>query len=389
MLKVPFFKPDINEREIQAAKKVLKSGWLTSGKITQDLENRIKSKLGCKYAIMVNSCTSGIHLSLLANNLEKGDEVITSAFTWVSTIHNLYNLGLKIKFCDIDPKNYSISLEGIKKIYSKKTKCILVTHYGGNPTNIVEIIKFCKKKKIKVIEDAATAFGARIKRKYIGSFNNSTSVFSFYANKIITGGEGGVVTTNDKKIADKVRVLSKMGINKDPWSRKKNNNKWQYNVNELGFKYNITDIQSSIILEQLKKLDKIISIRKKIKANYDKRLSKLIEKNLIFSIQTKEGFNSSYYIYTICLNPDKLRISRNQFIEKLERKKISAVVHYIPANRLNFYKKKINFTELKNTNQIYKNILSLPFFNKISKKEINYICKNVENLILDNLKIRN
>ena len=97
MLKVPFFKPDINEREIQAAKKVLKSGWLTSGKITQDLENRIKSKLGCKYAIMVNSCTSGIHLSLLANNLEKGDEVITSAFTWVSTIHNLYNLGLKNK----------------------------------------------------------------------------------------------------------------------------------------------------------------------------------------------------------------------------------------------------------------------------------------------------
>ena len=323
MLKVPFFKPYIDRKEILAVKKVLKSGWLTSGNATSHAEKKIKSKLKSKYAIMLNSCTSGIHLSLVANNLKKGDEVITSAFTWVSTIHNLYNLGLKIKFCDINFDNYSLSLNDIKKVYSKKTKCILITHFGGVPADIVKINNFCKNKKIILIEDAATAFGAKINNKFIGSFNNSTAVFSFYANKIITSGEGGVVTTNNKKIADKVRLLTKMGINRDPWTRKKKANKWQYEVNDLGFKYNISDIQSSIIVEQLKKLDKIIMQRKKIKSYYDKKFKKLFSERLIFSMNVKKNINSSPYIYTIRLNEDKIAISRNQLIKRLEKKKLA------------------------------------------------------------------
>lgn len=386
MLKVPFFKPYINDKEILAVKKVLKSGWLTSGKITELVEKKIKSKIKSKYAIMVNSCTSGIHLSLLANNLKKGDEVITSAFTWISTIHNLYNLGLKIKFCDINLNNYSLNLEDIKKVYTKKTKCILITHYGGIPADIQKISYFCKKKNISLIEDAATAFGAKINNKFVGSFKNSTAVFSFYANKIITCGEGGVVTTNDKKIADKIRLLSKMGINKDPWIRKNNSNKWQYEVNELGFKYNITDIQSSIILEQLKKFNKIISLRKKIKSYYNKKLNKLFNDKLIFSTNVNKKFIPSPYIYTICLNENLIKITRDQLIKKLEEKKISAVVHYIPPNKLNFYKSKINFPKLKNTMKVYSSIISLPFYNKLSKKEIDYICGNLEKIILKNLK---
>lgn len=386
MLKVPFFKPFIDNKEVFAVKKVLKSGWLTSGKITSLTEDRIKSKLKSKYAVMVNSCTSGIHLSLLANNIKKGDEVITSAFTWVSTIHNLYNLGLKIKFCDINLNDYSLNLESIKKVYSKKTKCILITHFGGVPADIKKINSFCKKKKIVLIEDAATAFGAKIDKKYIGSFNDSTAVFSFYANKIITGGEGGVVTTNNKKIANKVRLLSKMGIDRDPWTRKRNLNKWQYEVNELGFKYNITDIQSSIILEQLKKLDKIIKQRKKIQSYYNQKLKNLFLKKLIFSMYIKKNIDISPYIYTIRLNENKINISRDQLIKQLEKKKISAVVHYIPTNKLNFYKSKMKFPLLKNTLKTFQNIISLPFHNKLSKKEVDYVCNHIEKIIIKNSK---
>lgn len=386
MLKVPFFKPLIDNKEILAVKRVLKSGWLTSGKITNLAEKKISSKLKSKYAVMVNSCTSGIHLSLLANNLKKGDEVITSAFTWVSTIHNLYNLGLKIKFCDINLNDYSLNLDSIKKICSKKTKCILITHFGGVPADIKKINSFCKKKKIVLIEDAATAFGAKINKKYIGSFNDSTAVFSFYANKIITGGEGGVVTTNNKKVADKVRLLSKMGINRDPWTRKRNLNQWQYDVNDLGYKYNITDIQSSIILEQLKKLEKIINQRKKIQSYYNKKLKNLFQNKLIFAMNVKRNIDISPYIYTIRINEDKINISRDQIIKKLEEKKINAVVHYIPANNLNFYKSKIQFPNLKNTIKAYKNIISLPFHNKLSKIEVDYVCNHIEKIIVKNLK---
>ena len=179
------------------------------------------------------------------------------------------------KIIDINRNNYSIDINLLKKAINKKTKCILVTHYGGVPCDIEKILKIIKKKKIFLIEDAATAFGSKIKEKYIGSFNNSCAVFSFYPNKIITTGEGGLICTNNTTLAKKLRNIIYCGINKTAINRSKKLLTYKYDVTYPGFKYNFTDIQAALGMSQLKKLDKLISYRSKLRKVYHKYLNDL------------------------------------------------------------------------------------------------------------------
>lgn len=205
MQQIQTYKPFFDNDELKKVNSTLRSGWIANGKITENFENKIKKKLKTNNAIAVNSCTSGINAVLNSLNLNKGDEVITTLLTFISTIHSLYSLGLKIRFVDIDRKNFSMNCELLKKKISKKTKLVLVNHYGGIPSNIKKIIGICKKNKISVLEDAATVFGAKIKKRYIGSYDYSTTVFSFQANKIMTTGEGGIITTKNNFLGKKIR----------------------------------------------------------------------------------------------------------------------------------------------------------------------------------------
>ena len=216
MENIKLSEPSIDKNEINSVIKVLKSGWLTSGKITQLFEKKTSKYLKSKNIIAVNSCTSGIFASLKALNLKKGDEVITSPFTFVSTINTIHQLGLKIKFADINLFDLNISVKDLRNKISKRTKCILITHYGGNPCDLENIYKICPK-NVYLIEDSATALGAEFKKNKIGSHNKSISIFSLYANKIITTAEGGLISTNNNQLAKKIRTLISIGIDKTPW----------------------------------------------------------------------------------------------------------------------------------------------------------------------------
>jgi dTDP-4-amino-4,6-dideoxygalactose transaminase len=372
--RVKFFQPIIDKREINSITSVLRSGWLTNGIKTIKFENQIKKFIGSKYAIAVNSCTNGLYAVLHAYNFKRGDEIITTPMTFISTIHNLYHYGLKIKLVDINLENLSFDNEILKKAISKKTKGILVNHYGGIPNNINEIIRVCKNKKLKIIEDAATVFGAKINNKMVGSNTKTVSVFSFYSNKIITTGEGGVITTSNKKIANKLRALISCGISKNPWQRSSSSGlSWKYDVKNIGFKFNFTDLQAAIGLEQLKKLPKIIKYRKILRKEYCKLLQSLEKTGKIKLFRNVKNVSFSEYIFPIFIHNNK----RDNLIKFLKQKKIDTTVHYIPANKLSFYKKKFSRFNLDKTNLAFKGLLSLPFHNKLKKRDLKFIANQL------------
>ncbi len=373
------FEPYLGSEEINSVQKVIKSGWLTSGQVTSKFEKKIKEYLKCNNALAVNSCTSGINSALHAFGLKAGDEIITSPFTFVSVINNLYHLKLNIKLVDIDLNTYMFDIAKLKKTITKKTKCIIVTHYAGTPFDMEKVLDILKKNKISIIEDAATALGAKYKKKYVGDNNyGSVTIFSLYANKIITAGEGGIITCKNDKLAKKLRIINSCGIDRDPWLRKKNAMQYQYQVTAPGFKYNFTDIQSAIGIEQLKKIEKIIKYREILKKIYINELKTLIEDGILKLQKINSDQRSALYIFTVLLNKNKTDKNRDDLIKWLKYKNINTSVHYIPAHKHKFYKKIFKNFDLKNTDYIYDNIISLPMHNNLNKKDIKYISTEIK-----------
>ena len=360
-----------SKSEVRYLKQVLSSGWLTYGEMSKNVEEIIKKKFNFKYVALTNSCTSGIHAALIANDIGNNQEVITSPMTFVSTINTLYQLKTKIILADINLKDFNIDISIVKKLINSKTRCVLPTHYGGIPANINELLKLKNKFNFKIIEDAAAAFGSKIDNQFIGSLGTDATVFSFYANKIITAAEGGCVVTNNKKVSDKLKKLIFCGINKDTFSRGKGQN-WKYKVAVPGYKYNISDVHSAILMGQLEKFQNIMSKRLQLIKLYLKYFKEFEDKKILLKIERNIN-NSSNYIFPILLNKENVKISRNNIISKILDNGISSTVHYIPANQHAFYKKIFKKFNLKNTNYAYNNIITLPLHNKLKEEDIYYI----------------
>ena len=384
--KINLSRPFLNIQEKKYLNQVISRGWLTNGPMTIKFEERVKKIIGSKFAIAVNSCTNGIIATLKALGLKEGDEIITTPMTFVSVIHALELFKFKIKLVDINTENYSLDFNSLKKNIGKKTKCVLITHYGGIPVDTREITNFCKKRKIFVVEDAATAFGSKIGNKMVGSSKNSISIFSFYANKVITTGEGGIITLNNRLLASKIRTIISCGINKDPWKRSFQKKIWHYDVDSFGYKFNFTDIQAAIGIAQLKKLKKIIIERRKIRKKYNNLLNPLIKENIIKVFKPKANTTFSEYIYAILLNKKKINSNRDGLINFLRENNVFTTVHYIPANYHNFYKKKFKKFKLPNSNYTFNNILSLPFHNHLKNSEIIKVSQLILNYFKKNEK---
>ena len=367
--------PYLNYKEIVNVSSVLKSGWLTAGPITLKLEDKVKKIIKTKNVISVNSATNGILISLIALGAKKNDEVITQSNTYISTINTLYNLGLKISLCDIDLKTGNVNADQFKKKITKRTKFFIPVHNGGNPVELIKILKIAKKNKIKIIDDAATAFGAKIKNKFIGSFNGAVTVFSLHANKLITSGEGGLISTNNDILAKKIRILIQSGLTKDTWNRKKSKNYRILNASLPGYKFNYNDILASIAIVQVEKIKKILNYRKKLKKKYLDELEFLFTKKLIKTTFVDNKYSSALYNFQILFNTKK---TRNNMANFLENKKIHTTIHYTPAHEHSFYKKKLKNIGLKNTNYFFNNSLSLPFHNNLKLKDITYITKQIK-----------
>lgn len=271
-INIPLLRPYFDSDEIIEIQKVLDSGWVSQGPKVKEFEEKIKELIGVKYAIAVSNCTAALHLSLLSLNIKKGDEVIVADYTYPATGHAVLFCGAKPVFVDIDPLTYNIDTELIERKITKKTKAIIPVHTFGQPASMDKIVEIAVEHDLKVIEDAACALGAKFKNKYAGTIGD-IGCFSFHARKGITTGEGGMIVTDNEKLASKIRKLSVFGI-KAAWDREESDFFIPI-FDELGYNYKMSDINAAVGVAQIKKLNEIIK-RKQILAKYwNKKLEKI------------------------------------------------------------------------------------------------------------------
>ena len=366
-MKIPFHKPHITKKEVDSVIETMQSGWLTMGPKTIQFENNFKKNIGSQYAISVNSATSALHLALNAVGVGIGDEVIIPTNTFIATAEAVVYSGAKPILCDVEENYHNLDINLIEQLITPRTKAIIPVHFGGNPCDMDEIKKIADHFNLKIIEDAAHALPSFYRNNKIGSFSDVVC-FSFYATKTLSTGEGGMVTTNNKKIAEKVKLQRLHGINGDAWKRYERDNDWYYEVIDLGYKYNTTDIQSAMGIVQLEKLEWMRDERKKIADKYiDAFAGKL---NFIFENNKNE---SSWHLFVIKIG------NRDELHQKLKEKGINTSVHFIPIHKHPYYKNRFSFNNEKYpvANLVFEQSLSLPIYPGLGESEVEYIIEYV------------
>ena len=376
---LPYGKQFIDKKDISGVVRTLKSDYLATGPLVRKFEKNFEKKFKVKHAISCSSGTAALHLALLAIGVKKEDVVILPVINFIASVNMSYILGAKIIFADVDKTTGQMTPENLIHCITynrlKKIKAVITMYNGGSPNNFYDFYKLKKKYNFTLIEDACHALGAKysIKKNIrVGSCQYSDlATFSFHPVKSITTGEGGMVTTNNAKIHKKLNIIKNHGI-----IRKKSNKTyyWSYQVLEPGFNYRLSDINCALGISQLKKIDKFIKKRKKLAKLYNEKLKKLKDKIILpKNLSNQESANHLY----IVVFKKKLKISRNQLIQKLYNSGIITQVHYIPVTNQPFYK---NYSKkkYKNANHYFENAISLPMHVNLQNKDISYICKKIE-----------
>jgi perosamine synthetase len=370
---IPFFIPWITEEDKKAVLEVLASRWLTGGPKAKEFEKLFASYTSAKYSISVNSCTAALHLAMRALNIGPGDEVIVPVLTFAATANAALFVGAKPVFADVDEKTFNISPKQIEQKITKKTKAVIVVHYGGQPCDMKEIMEIAEDHNIEVVEDCAHALGALYKGKNVGTFG-AVGCFSFYPTKIITTIEGGMATTQDKEIANKMLILKEHGMTKAAFARE-NKASWYYDVVDLGYNYRMNEVQAALGIAQLKRMDDINEKRIDAAKYYTKRLSEI---EGIVTPYEAEDRTHLYHLYVIRVLKEKFGIDRNDLFNTLSASGIGTSVHYTPLHMLTFYKNlgygKQSFPVAE---RVSKEILSLPLFPTISKSQIDFVAKEI------------
>jgi dTDP-4-amino-4,6-dideoxygalactose transaminase len=386
---LPFALPTIGEEEIAEVVDSLRSGWVTTGPKVKKFEEEINQYVGCKHSIAVNSCTAGLHVALTAVGVKPGDEVIVPTLTFTATANVVVHLGAKPVFVDVGD-DFNIDPEKIRESISDKTRVIIPVHHSGQSVNLEEVYEIARNHNLHVIEDAAHAIGSIYKDNRIGSdrlnyYSNSNGlrravVFSFYATKNITTGEGGTISTDDDELAEKMRLLSLHGMSKDAWKRYSSAGSWFYEVVDAGYKYNMTDIQASMGIHQLKKLEGFIKKRQEYAYLFDRGFEAISEIELPIRLKDR---NHVYHLYIIRLKLEQLKIDRAQFIEELKDLNIGTSVHFIPVHLHPFYQEKFGYRrgDLPNAEKLYDGMISLPIYPSMTQEDVHDVILAVESLV--------
>lgn len=387
-MKIPFFRPTIGKEEINEVIDTLKSGWLTTGPKTKKFEEEFSKAVKAPYAVAVNSCTAALHLALEALNLKQDESVIVPTMTFAATAEVVRYLNAEPLLVDVKEDTLHIDLEDARERLKKaknKVVGIIPVHIGGLMVDMGEIQRFAKENNLWIVEDAAHSFPAawrkNIKAKWrlCGEGDSDVTCFSFYANKTITTGEGGMATTHNKNLAERMRIMSLHGISKDAYKRFTQSGSWYYEIIAPGFKYNLTDVASSIGLHQLKKAEKLRKEREEIANRY---YDGFIDVDEIELPPKNEDRVHSYHLFYLRLKLDKLSIDRVQFIEELKKKGIVPSVHWMPLHLHPYYKKKygFKFKDFSVASKVWLRLVSLPIFPGMTLKETEYVIENVKRL---------
>lgn len=377
---LPFALPSIGEEEISEVVDTLRSGWLTSGPKTRAFEEAFCEYTGAAHAVAVNSCTAAEHLCLLGYHIGPGDEVITTPLTFAATANTIMMTGARPVFVDVEASTYNLDVNLVEAAITKKTRAIVPVHIGGLPVDMAAILRLAERYDLRVIEDAAHAAGARYGDKMIGNVSDATC-FSFYVTKTITTGEGGMVTTRSAELADRVRMLSLHGLSRDAWNRYSKKGSWYYEIVDLGYKYNMSDIMAAIGLHQLRRIDGFTRRRREIAQRYTEAFGTLPQ--IILPPHDTTESEHIYHLYTIRLALDRLAISRDRFIEALRAENIGTSVHFIPLHLHPHYRKQFGFSRgaFPVAEAVFDNIVSVPIFPGMTDADVGDVIAAVEKII--------
>ncbi|HJT25326.1 MAG TPA: aminotransferase class I/II-fold pyridoxal phosphate-dependent enzyme [bacterium] len=377
---LPFALPSLGVEEEKEVIETLRSGWITTGPRTKKFEEKLAAYVGAKHCLAVDSCTSALHLSLAVLDIGPGDEVIVPPVTFAATANVVEHTGAKPVFVDVDPKTLNLDVKKLAKAVTSKTKAIIAVHMSGYPCDLKEIHALAKKKKIRVIEDAAHAIGSTYGKAMIGSLSDFTC-FSFYPIKNMTAIEGGAITTNEGKWVDRLRRLTLHGLDKDAWKRYTSEGKPQTYVMEPGFKYNMTDVQAAVGLHQLDKLDGFNRRRAHIAQQYDQAFHGLLG----FSRPDygSKDRQTNHHLYIVLLRLEELTCDRDSMLEALKKEGIGTGIHFIPMHLHPFYKKKYGLKEsqLPVASDLADRIFSLPLYPGMSDSDVQDVIKAFQKLL--------
>ena len=373
-IRVPFFVPDISKSDKLAVMNALNSRMLTDGPQLRKFEREFAKYTGSKYAVGVSNGTAALHLALKALGLKKGDEVIIPDITFVATANSVLLAGATPVLVDVNYDDMNISLDSIKQSITSKTKAILPVHLAGKICKMTQIKKIAKKNNLLLIEDCAHAIGTKLNNKHAGTFG-SVGCFSFYPTKNFTTIEGGMVITNSKRIAEYVTSARSHGLTRSLADRYSKGKPWDYDIINPGFNYRLDEIRASLGLSQLKRINSLNSKRFLASKYYSKQLEE------IPGIITPEIFRNKEHTYHLYIIRIKNEFGQNRDVVFKELKKVGIHVslHYKPLHRFSAYKNLTKtYGRLDNSEQIYKESLSLPLYPSISKKQQDLVIHNIE-----------
>lgn len=374
-----FGKPAISQEVIDGVVDTLKSGWIGTGPKVSKFEEEFRKYIGSRYAVALNSCTAALHLALLVNNIGEGDEVITTPLTFCATANVIIHVGAKPVFVDVDLKTMNIDPAKIAEKITKKTKAIIPVHLAGRPCEMDEIMKIAKKHKLLVIEDAAHAIESVYNGKKVGTIGD-LACFSFYVTKNLMTAEGGMITLNDKKLADKIKVYALHGMDKDAWTRYSDVGFKMYDVVYPGFKYNMTDIQAAMGIQQLKDLENFSHRRKAIWQKYNEAFKDL---PVITPPDTDSGTRHAYHLYTLLIDKKEANIDRNTFQHLLHEENIGSGIHYMSLHLFSYYKNRFSYktNDFPNAAYISDRTISLPLSAALTEQDVDDVICAVKKII--------
>lgn len=364
---LPFARPLIGEEEIDEVVDTLRSDWLTTGPKTARFESEFASYLSAPGALALNSCTGALHTALATLGVGSGDEVITTPMTFAATVNVIELLGARPVLVDVEPDTLNLAPELVEQAITARTKAILPVHFAGHPVDLDAINGLAQMNDLAVIEDAAHALPAQYKGRTIGSSRNPTC-FSFYPIKNMTTGEGGMLT-GEPGFLERARCLSLHGMSRDARTRYEKGGSWYYEITAPGFKYNMTDIQASLGLWQLRKLDRFQQRRRAVVAAYNSAFAH--EEALELPVKRGE-VDHAWHLYVIRLKLEALRIDRNRFIAELANRNISTSVHFIPIHLHPYYRDKYRYRaeSFAVAYNSYRRMLSLPLNPRLSDEDV-------------------
>lgn len=389
-MEIPYARVRCDGNELEYVREVLESGWLTTAGKTAEFERRFREAVGGRFACAVNSCTAALHLALDALGIGPGDRVIVPTLTFTATAEVIRYLGADPVFVDVEYGTGLLTAGLLEEAVARTpgAKAAMVVHFGGQPAAMLPshgtsgLLGVARQHGLKLVEDAAHAFPARLGGRMVGSFGDVTC-FSFYANKTITTGEGGMLVTDDERVFERARVMRLHGINRDIWDRFTSPTaNWEYDVIAPGFKYNLPDVAAAIGLAQLERAEQLRSERQRCAAFYYDRLGDLDEVDLPLCRSVHE--DHSWHLFPIVLN-SRSHVQRHRFIELMNAAGIGTSVHYKPLHQMTYYRERYGLRpeDFPNAERHWRGAVSLPIYPSLTSEELGFVCATARSILRD------